>query len=104
MTSFVSAPAAVPLDHGPVLGDPLVKYSAGSMPMRMLLHSIRDVSYAILSIVKQVPGGESSPGRISRNFDQFALLSCHSVAYSSLDAIAAMTRVRVQDPLSCIQK
>jgi len=74
------------------------------MRERALFHSIKDLWNSMLSMVEQMLEGKFAQAIKSRNFDPFTLHSCKLLKHCRLEAIAAMMRVRVQEPFLWKQK
>jgi hypothetical protein len=66
------------------------------MHKRMMFHPIIDLWNAMSSMMKQALEGEARLDNTPRNFDPSTL--------ASLEAMAPMTQIRLQDPVSCKQK
>lgn len=100
----VSASDVVFYDHGNVLDGPGGEYAVGCSCKRTRFHSIENLRNAIVSLIEQVVNGKSSAKIKSRTSDPFTIPSCNLVTHVLIDAIAAMTRIRVQDPFPYRQK
>jgi hypothetical protein len=70
----------------------------------VLLHSIEDMRYKMLSAMKQVPEESSRLEKKSSHFDLSTCLLYNAMTLAPSKAITAMTRVRDQVPLPSKQK
>jgi hypothetical protein len=71
---------------------------------RPLFYSRMDLCQAMAFTMMEIPHEKSSLEIMSRSVDPSTLSSCKALAHILLEAIAAMTRVRVQDPCPCKEK
>jgi len=104
MPCFVSAPRVVSDDHGFLWVDALSEQSGRCTRKRSASRSIESLWNAMSSMMKQVPLGESRTEKRTRSFYPSTLRLCTPVTYALFETIAAMARVRLQDPFRCRRK
>lgn len=100
----VSTPRTVSQDHGVPLGNFFDMYAACGTRKRVLFLSKwylwGAISFTIEQASERALGLESKP----RNFDRSILSCCKAMTPSPLEAIAAMTQVRVENDFVWKQK